>query len=69
MHWTLCTFVDVHRVYSRSAMVVRVISTLAGSFVCSDEWLRQWGIVEPYKELSFFDQIEFVESFCYLVAA
>ena len=35
-------------------------------FVCKLCVDTKEGIVEPGKEISFFDQIEFVKSFCYL---
>ena len=44
----------------------RVTSTLAKSFVC-ELWVdTKEGIMEPSEEISFFDQVDFVKSFCYL---
>ena len=44
----------------------RVTSTLAKDFVCKVCADAKERIVEPGKEISFFDQIDFVKSFCYL---
>ena len=44
----------------------RMISNLAKSFVCKLCVNTKEGIVEPGEELSFFDQVDFVKSFCYL---
>ena len=44
----------------------RVISTLAKGFVCKLFVDTKEGIVEPGEELSFFDLVDFVKSFCYL---
>ena len=41
-------------------------STLAKGFVCELCVYTKEGIVKPDEELSFFDQIDFVKSFCYL---
>ena len=40
-----------------------VTSTLARGFVCVDVTK---GIVKPSEEILLFDQVEFVNSFCYL---
>ena len=53
-------------VHGRCAKMKRVTSTLAKGFVnelCVD---TKEGIVEPSEELSFFHQVDFVKSFCYL---
>ena len=44
----------------------RVTSSLAKSFVCELCVHTKEGVVEPDEEFSFFNQIEFVKSFCYL---
>ena len=44
----------------------RVTLTLAKGFVCELCVDTKEGIVEPVEELSFFDQVNFVKSFCYL---
>ena len=44
----------------------RVTSTLAKDFVCKLCVDTKEGIVEPGEEISFFDQVDFVKSFCYL---
>ena len=44
----------------------RVISTLAKGFVCKLYVDTKEGIVEPDEEISFFDQVDFVKSVCYL---
>ena len=44
----------------------RVTSTLARNFICELCIYTKEGIVEPDEELSFFDQVDFVKSFCYL---
>ena len=44
----------------------RVTSTLAKGFVCELCVHTKEGIVELGEELSFFDQVDFVKSFCYL---
>ena len=44
----------------------RVTSTLAKSFVCKVCVDTKEGIVEPGEEISFYDQADFVKSFCYL---
>ena len=43
-----------------------VTSTQAKGFVCELCANTKKGIVEPGEELSFFDQVDFVKSFCYL---
>ena len=42
-------------------------STLAKNFVCKLCVHTKEGIVEPGEKISFFDQIDFMKSFCYLV--
>ena len=42
-------------------------STLAKGFVCQLCVDTMEGIVEPGEEISFFEQVDFVKSFCYLV--
>ena len=44
----------------------RVISALAKGFVCKLCVHTKEGIVEPGEEVSFFDQVDFAKSFCYL---
>ena len=44
----------------------RVASTLAKSFVCELCVDTQEEIVKPSEEISYFDQVDFVKSFCYL---
>ena len=44
----------------------RVTSTLTKGFVCKLCVDTKEGITEPGKEISFFDQVDFVKSFCYL---
>ena len=44
----------------------RVTSTRKNGFVCKLCVDTQEGIVEPGKKISFFDQFDFVKSFCYL---
>ena len=41
-------------------------STLVNGFVCQLCVYTKQGIVEPDEELSFVDQFNFVNSFCYL---
>ena len=53
-------------VHGRCAKMKRVTSTLAKGFVCELCVHTKEGIVEPGEEPSFFDQIDFVKSFCYL---
>ena len=53
-------------VHGRCAKMKKVASTQAKGFVselCLD---AMEGIMEPGEELSFFDQVDFVKSFCYL---
>ena len=52
-------------VQGRCAEMKRVTSTLAKGLVCKLCVDTKKGIVEPGEELSFFDQVDFVESFCY----
>ena len=53
-------------VHGRCAKMKRVTSTMAKGFVCELCVNTKEGIVEPGEEISFFDQIDFVKSFCYL---
>ena len=53
-------------VHGRCTKINRVTSTLAKGFVCEPCTYTKKGIVEPSEELSFFDQADFVKSFCYL---
>ena len=53
-------------VHGRCAKMKRVTSTLAKGFVCKLCVDTMEGIVEPGEEISFFGQVEFVKSFCYL---
>ena len=48
-------------VHGRCAKMKRVTSTLAKGFVCELCVYTKEGIVEPGKELSFFDQVDFVK--------
>ena len=41
-------------------------STLAKGFVCELVLTQMEGIVESSKAISFFDQVDFDKSFCYL---
>ena len=41
-------------------------SNLAKGFVCKLCINTKKGIVEPGEKISFFDQVDFVKSFCYL---
>ena len=50
----------------RCAKMERVTSTPAKGFVCELCVDTKEGIVEPGEEISFFDQVDFVKSFCYL---
>ena len=52
-------------VHGRCAKMKRVTSTLAEGFVCELCVYTKEGIVEPGEEI-FFDQVDFVKSFCYL---
>ena len=54
------------RVHGRCAKTKRVTSTMAKGFVCELCVDTKEGIVEPGEEISFFDQVDFVKSFCYL---
>ena len=53
-------------VHGRCTKMKRVTSTLAKGFVCELCVDTTEGIVEPGEEISFFDQVDFVKSFCYL---
>ena len=53
-------------VLSRFVKMKAMTSTLAKGFVCELCVYTKEGIVKPDEELSFFDQINFVKSFCYL---
>ena len=44
----------------------KVTSTLTKGFVCELCVDTMEGIVDPGEEISFFDQVDFVKSFCYL---
>ena len=44
----------------------RVTSTMAKGFVCELCVDTKEGIVEPDEEISFFNQVHFVKSICYL---
>ena len=53
-------------VHGRCAKTKRIASTLAKGFVC-ELWVEtKEGILEPDEEISFFDHVDFVKSFCYL---
>ena len=54
------------RVHGRCAKKRRMTSTLAKGFVCKLCVDTMKGIVEPGEEILFFDQVNFVKSFCYL---
>ena len=54
------------RVHGRYAKIKMVTSTLAKGFVCELCVDTKEGIVKPGEEISFFDQVDFVKSFCYL---
>ena len=61
----MCTKCDKW-VHGRCAKIKRVTSTLAKGFVrkvCVD---TKKGIVKPGEEILFFDQVDFMKSFCYL---
>ena len=53
-------------VQGRCVKMKRVTSILAKGFVCEVCVYTKEGIVELGEELSFFDQVDFVKSFCYL---
>ena len=53
-------------VHGRCARIKRITSTLAKGFVCKLCVDTKEGIMEPSEELSFYDQADFVKSFCYL---
>ena len=44
----------------------KVTSTLAKGFICERCVKTMKGIVEPAEELTFHNQVELVNSFCYL---
>ena len=44
----------------------RMTSTMAKGFVCELCVYTKERIVEPGEEISFFDQVDFVKSFCFL---
>ena len=52
--------------HGRCAKMKRVTSTLAKGFVCKLCVDTKKGIVETDEDISFFDQVDFVKSFCYL---
>ena len=49
-------------VHARCAKIKRVTTTLAKGFVCEQCFKT---IKEPDKEMSFFDKVKLVMSFCY----
>ena len=51
-------------VHGRSAKMKWVTSTVAKGFVCKLCVDTKEAIVEPVEEISFFDEVEFVKSFC-----
>ena len=53
-------------VHGRCAKMKRVTSILAKGFVCKLCVDTKKGIMEPCEERSYFDQVNFVKSFCYL---
>ena len=53
--------------HGRCAKMKRVTSTLAKGFVCELGVYTKKGIVVPGEEISFFVQVDFVKSFCYLM--
>ena len=52
--------------HGRCAKIKRVTSALAKDFFCELCVDTMEGIVDPDEEISFFDQIEFVKSFCHV---
>ena len=52
-------------VVGRCTKIKRMTSTLAKGFVCELCVYKTEGIVEPGEEIPFFDQVNFVKSFCY----
>ena len=52
--------------HGRCIKIKRMTSTLAKGFVCDLCVNTMEKIVEAGEELSFFDQVDFVKSFCYL---
>ena len=53
-------------VNGRCAKMKRMTSTQAKGFVCEPCVDTKEGIVESGEEISLFDQVNFVKSFCYL---
>ena len=53
-------------IHGRRAKMKRVTSTLAKGFVCELCVYTKEETAKLDKELSFFDQVDFVKSFCYL---
>ena len=45
----------------------KVISSLAKDFICERRDKAIKGIVESVAELTFYDQVELIKSFCYLM--
>ena len=54
------------KVHGRCAEIKKITSTLSNCFVCKLCVDTKKGIVEPGKEISSFDQVDLVKSFCYL---
>ena len=52
-------------VHGRCAKMKRVTLILAKGFVCELLADTMQGMVEQGEEISFFDQVNFVKSFCY----
>ena len=53
-------------VHGRYAQMKRVTWTLAKSFICEQCVEAMKGIVGPAEEITFYDQMELVKSFCHL---
>ena len=53
-------------VHGRCTKMKRVTSTLAKGIVCELCVDTKEGIMEPGEEILFFDQVDFVKSFCYM---
>ena len=53
-------------VHGRCAKMKRVTLTLAKGFVCKLSVTTKEEMMEPSEEISFFNQVAFVKSFCYL---
>ena len=51
-------------VHGRYAKMKRMTSTLAKGFVCELCIDTMEGIVEPREKILFFDQVDFMKSFC-----